>query len=94
MSIYQIIVKPIYTERGMLLKEKENRYVFRVNPSANKLAIKEAVQNLFKVDVEKVNTAMVRGKRRRMGAHEGLQPEWKKALVRIKKGQEIRPIEG
>ncbi|MFH1379186.1 MAG: 50S ribosomal protein L23 [bacterium] len=93
MDFYDIIIKPIYTERGTLLKEKENRYTFKVNPSANKTQIKEAVEKLFKVSVLRVNTARVLGKKRRMGSHEGYKSEWKKALVKIKKGQEIKPIE-
>lgn len=94
MDLYSIIVKPIYTERGTLMKEKENRYTFKVNPAASKIQIREAVEKLFNVKVMRVNTANVIGKKRRMGGHEGYKSAWKKAIVRLKKGEEIKPIEG
>ena len=94
MDMYKIIIKPVYTERGTLIKEKENRYVFKVEPKATKHEIKQAIENLFKVDVVKVNTALFPGKKRRLGMHEGIRPDWKKAIIKIKKGQEIKPIEG
>ena len=93
MDLHKVIIKPLYTERGTLLKEKENRYVFKVEPAANKVEIKRAVEQLFGVSVIRVNTAMFLGKKRRMGSHEGLRPEWKKAIVRLKKGQEIKPVD-
>lgn len=94
MDLYSIIIKPIYTERGTLMKEKENRYTFKVNPAATKIQIREAIEKLFSVKVMRVNTAMVVGKKRRMGAHEGYKSAWKKAIVKLKKGEEIKPIEG
>lgn len=93
MDLYKIILNPIYTERGTLLKERENRYVFKVATAANKPQVKEAIEKLFNVKVLKVNTALVLGKKRRMGQNEGLRPTWKKAIVKIKKGQEIKPID-
>jgi large subunit ribosomal protein L23 len=93
MDITKIIVEQINTERSTLMKEKENRYVFKVNPAATKLQIKQAVEELFKVKVLRVNTARYIGKIRRVGAHAGPKPAWKKAMVKLQKGQEIKPIE-
>jgi len=93
MDLYKIIERPLYTERGTLLKEKENRYVFKVASSATKPEIKQAVEKLFSVKVLRVHTANMPGKRRRLGMHEGVRPSWKKAIVRVKKGQEIKPID-
>ena len=93
MDLYKIVKRPLYTERSTMMKDKENRYVFKVAPEANKLEIKQAVEQLFKVKVDRVNTAVFQGKKRRMGAHEGIRPTWKKAMIRLKKGQEIKPID-
>lgn len=77
------------TERSALLREKNNEYVFEVEKSANKLMIKAAVENLFKVKVTDVRTLVMPGKTRRMGRNEGKTSTWKKAIVRIKKGESI-----
>jgi large subunit ribosomal protein L23 len=89
----KIMSGAVNTERSTMMKEKENRYVFRVIPSATKHQIKQAVEELFKVKVLRVNTAQYIGKIRRMGAHAGPKPAWKKAMVKLEKGQEIKPIE-
>lgn len=93
MDIYKIIERPLYTERATMMKEKENRYVFKVACSASKPEIRHAVEELFNVKVLNVRTAIFSGKRRRLGMHEGVRPSWKKAIVRLKKGQEIKPID-
>jgi len=93
MDIRQIIKKPVVTEKATMLREKENKYVFMVDKNANKTVIKEAVEKLFKVKVENVHTTIVPGKLRRMGAHSGFRADWKKAIVKVKKGQEIKIIE-
>ena len=93
MELRDIIIKPIVTEKSSLLKEKENKYVFKVAKKATKGQIKEAVQKLFKVEVLGVHTAIIPGKEKRMGAHAGMRTDWKKAIVAIKKGQEIKVIE-
>jgi large subunit ribosomal protein L23 len=85
-----ILKRPIVTERSTLLKEG-NRYVFEVDADASKGQVREAVQRVFRVEVLAVNTMNVRGKfRRRMGPRGGYRPDWKKAVVTIKKGQEIK----
>lgn len=88
-----VLRRPIVTERSTLLKE-QHKYVFEVNPAATKGQIREAVQSVFKVTVLAVNTMNVPGKsRRRFGPRPGFQPDWKKAVVTIKPGQEIKYAE-
>ena len=85
-----IIKKVMITEKGTVLSEKENKYLFRVDPSANKLEIKQAVEKYFKVSVSKVNTMRYMGKRRRQRtAHYGRTSDWKRAVVTLKEGNKI-----
>ena len=85
-----VLRRPLITERSTLLKE-QNKYVFEVDPRATKGQIREAVQKVFRVDVTAVNTLNALGKlRRRMSPRPGFQPDWKKAIVSVKKGQEIK----
>lgn len=72
----------------------DNKYTFEVDMRANKVQIKEAVEQIFKVEVEKVNTLKVKGKLRRMGRHEGYTSDWKKAIVTLKPGQSIEVFGG
>ena len=77
-----IIVRPIITENSM--EGIANRkYTFKVADFANKIEIKKAVEQLFGVKVEKVNTISVKGKKKRMGRHEGYTSDWKKAIVTL-----------
>ena len=90
-SFVSIIQKPLITERATSLKALANQYVFRVAPGASKRDIKLAIEELFKVDVLSVNTMHVRGKFRRQGGARGAyRSDWKKAIVALKAGQEIR----
>ena len=84
-----VLITPILSEKSMKLKDKENRYSFRVNPLANKFEIKNAVESLFKVKVEAVRTANMPGKMHRVGRSEGKRSDWKKAVVTVKAGQKI-----
>lgn len=77
------------TERSSLLRELNNEYVFEVDKAANKLMIKSAVEDLFKVKVIDVRTLVMPGKIRRMGRNQGKTSTWKKAIVRLKKGESI-----
>lgn len=92
MKEYFVLKRPIVTERSSGLKEKLNQYVFEVSFSASKNDIKEAIHKLFKVQVEKVRTAIFHGKMKRlsMGKPQGQRSDWKKAIVTVKKGQEIK----
>ncbi|ACL68880.1 50S ribosomal protein L23 [Halothermothrix orenii] len=89
-----IIIEPIVTEQSMDLIEENNTYTFKVAKDANKIEIKKAVEEIFNVDVIKVNTINVRGKKRRLGWHEGKRPDWKKAMVRLSEGDRIEIFEG
>ena len=88
-SAYQIIRKPIITEKGLGVKETEATLVFQVAAKATKTEIKEAVQSIFKVKVDSVRTAIFVGKERRRGKFTGFRPDWKKAYVRLKAGEKM-----
>ena len=90
-SAYQIIRKPVITEKGLGIKETQNTLVFQVAPKATKTEIKEAVQAIFKVKVASVRTANYPGKERRRGKFAGYRPDWKKAYVRLKTGEKMPP---
>ncbi len=85
---YQIVLKPIITEKGGLL-ERYGQYLFKVAKDANKVEIKKAVEKLYKVRVDRVNVISVPSKFRRVGEHEGKKPGFKKAIVTLKKGDKI-----
>ena len=78
----EVIIKPIVTERSSM-DLQEGKYTFKVNKKATKVEIAKAVQKLFGVKVLKVNTISVKGKEKRVGAHTGMTPDWKKAIVTI-----------
>lgn len=88
-SVYKIIRRPIITEKGLAVKENQHTVVFEVDANATKTQIKEAVQQIFKVKVDHVRTAIFHGKFRRRGRSEGHRPDWKKAYVRLKAGEKI-----
>jgi len=85
----QVIKTHISTERSTLLRELNNEYVFEVDKKANKFLIRQAIEDAFKVKVDTVRTLIMPGKVRRMGRNEGKTPTWKKAIVRLKKGESI-----
>lgn len=93
MDIKKIIIRPLITEKATLLKEKENKYLFQVDKRATKNQILKAVEELFKVKVLNVHTSISCGKFRRVGAHSGYRSDWKKAIVKVKDGQEIKMAE-
>ncbi len=86
---YQIIQKPIITEKSFDVKERARTLCFRVGCNATKAEIKQAVQAIFKIRVESVHTAVFRGKMRRRGQTFGYRPEWKKAYVKLKAGEKV-----
>ena len=81
-TAYDIVIKPIITEQSMEATE-EKKYVFQVAVDANKIEIKKAVEEIFGVKVEKVNTIRMDGKEKRMGVHIGRRANWKKAMVKL-----------
>ena len=87
---YDIIDTVRLTEKATLLAERENKYVFRVRPTANKVQIKHAIEKLFKKTVLAVNTCNYAGKKKReRTAAFGRKPHWKKAIVTLKAGDKI-----
>ncbi|HHY13591.1 MAG TPA: 50S ribosomal protein L23 [Thermoanaerobacterales bacterium] len=81
-SHYDIIKKAIITEKSMDLMA-DNKFTFEVDMKANKTEIKKAVESIFDVKVEKINTMIMKGKMKRLGKHEGRRPNWKKAIVTL-----------
>lgn len=93
-SPYQVVLKPLLTEKGTRLKEEGNQYLFHVAKTANKIEIKQAIEQLFKVTVLDVRTLHVRGKVKRLGRFQGRRPDWKKAVATLKEGDVIELYEG
>jgi large subunit ribosomal protein L23 len=89
-----VIKKPLFTEKGSMLKESENKVLVEVDTHANKLEIKRAIEEIFKVKVEKVATMKTEGKWKRYGKSLGKRPSRKKAIVTLKKGEKLDFIEG
>ena len=94
MTATDIVLGPVVTEKGTLVNELGNQVVFRVNPRANKVEIRQAIEALFKVKVTKVRTFRQLGKIRRVGRHMGRRPDWKKAYVTLAEGSRIDFFEG
>ncbi len=88
-TVYQIIRRPIITEKGLGVKETQHTVVFEVAAAATKTQIKEAVQKIFKVKVVAVRTANFQGKFRRRGRAEGYRRDWKKAYVKLAAGEKM-----
>ena len=90
-SPHSIIIRPLLTEKNLLAKEKQNTLAFEVSRDAGKIEIAKTVEVLFKTKVEEVRIINVMGKKKRMGRFEGMRRSWKKAYVKLKKGQ--KPVE-
>ena len=88
-SSYEIVKAMLRTEKGSAVLLPHNKYVFLVDMTANKIEIKKAVEEIYKVKVNDVNTLMIRGKKRRLRYKEGMTPDRKKAVVTLKEGQKI-----
>jgi len=86
---HEIIETASLTEKSTLMSEKQNKYVFRVNPRANKVQIKDAVQRLFQKKVVDVNTCNYAGKQKRVRGPLGRRANWKKAIVTLAEGEKI-----
>ena len=89
MNIYDVIVRPIVTEKAVGKKEAENTMCFQVSKDATKTEIKSAVQKIFKVKVADVHTVNNLGKLRRRGRFTGYRPDWKKAYVTLRAGEKM-----
>lgn len=89
MKQYDVIRRPLVTEKGVEKKDNERTLCFEVAPGANKTQVKAAVEKLFKVKVQEVRTASFEGKLRRRGRFAGYRSDWKKAYVKLKAGQKV-----
>lgn len=89
MNLYDVIVRPLVTEKKTIKKDEEQTLAFQVAPAATKTEIKHAVEKLFKVKVSEVRTANFEGKMRRRGRFAGYRSDWKKAYVRLKAGEKM-----
>ncbi len=92
-DLRRVLVRPLITEKGTALKEA-NKYLFEVHRSANKVEIRRAIEQAFKVTVVGVHTVAARGKRKRLGKFVGKTPDWKKAIATLKPGDTIEVLEG
>jgi len=94
MDFYQIVKKPLITEKGTKQKDQFNQIAFEVDRSANKILVKDAVESIFKVKVLSVSMMNVKGKERRLGRNVGKKADWKKAIVRLAPGENIEFFKG
>jgi large subunit ribosomal protein L23 len=94
MDFYQIIKKPMITEKGTKQKEQANQYIFEIDRAANKVMVRNAVEKIFKVKVLSVAVMNMRGKRVKSGKNIGKKSDWKKAIVRLAPGEKIEFFEG
>ena len=89
MNLYEVIRRPLVTEKGVMKKDTERTLCFEVSAEANKTQVKSAVEKLFKVKVDEVRTATFEGKLRRRGRFSGYRSDWKKAYVKLKAGEKV-----
>tara|TARA_B100000470_G_C19653566_1_gene329852 strand:+ start:143 stop:439 length:297 start_codon:yes stop_codon:yes gene_type:complete len=90
---YSVLLRPLVTEKSTTLAGR-NQYVFEVDLRANKAQVRESVELVFEVSVLRVNTMVVKGKKRRYGRNLTKRPDWKKAIVTLKPGDSIEIFEG
>jgi len=93
MNPRELILEPIITERATKLRE-QNKYLFSVRIDTNRVEVKKAVEEIFKVKVKNVNIQRVKGKVKRLGRFEGKRADWKKAIVTLKEDHRIELFEG
>ena len=89
----QVLIEPVLSEKANVLRE-QGKYVFRVDPRASKLQIKEAVRRLYNVHPVSCNVMVVGGKPKRLRSRPGYTSSWKKAIVRLAKDEKISIFEG
>lgn len=94
MNKYDVIKKPLFTEKGTYLKEKENKILVEVDRGANKIQIRDAVERIFDVKVSSVRIVNVRPKKKMQGRQEGTTSARKKAIITLRKGEKLDFIEG
>ena len=89
----EVLIKPVVSEKSYH-QITENRYTFKVHKDAHKTQVRQAVEELFEVKVERVNVIKVQAKPKRRGLHRGTRPGWKKAVVQLRAGDTIEIFEG
>lgn len=94
MRKFQVIKRPLVTEKGSRAQTLANQYFFEVDPRATKHDLRDAIENIFKVTVTGVRTMNNMGKLKRVGANSGRKPAWKKAVITLKEGDRIEFLEG
>ena len=94
LHVFQVLRRPLITEKNTILQDAQNKYAFEVDRRANKAQVKAAVERSFSVSVSDVNVIMVKGKRKRFGRRFTRRPSWKKAVVSLKAGDKIQIFEG
>lgn len=94
MNRFEIIKRPLDTEKLDKLRDTQNKFSFEVAVQSNKTEIKQAIEGLFKVKVVDIKTSIVKGKMRRVGKTSGMRSNWKKAIVTLKDGDAISLFEG
>lgn len=94
MNRFDIIKRPLDTEKLDRMRDRDNKFAFEIDLKANKTEVKQAIEQLFKVKVLDIKTSIVRGKFRRIGKSEGQKSNWKKAIVTLKEGDAISLFEG
>lgn len=88
-NIYDVVLRPVISEKADIQREEDNIYCFEVHKDANKFEVKRAIEQLFAVKVQQVRTMVVRGKMKRVRRTSGKQRNWKKAYVTLKEGDRI-----
>jgi len=91
---HQILLKPLLTEKSTALREAHSKVCFMVHPQANKIEVKKAVEEVLKLKVDNVHILNVSGKIKRTGRFTGKKPDWKKAVITLKKGEKLDIFEG
>jgi large subunit ribosomal protein L23 len=89
----EVLLAPVVSEKSYSLIA-DRKYSFRVHPKAHKTQVRQAVEELFNVHVERVNVSQVKPKPKRRGLHRGTKPGWKKAVVQVREGETIEIFEG
>ncbi|HEY6084365.1 MAG TPA: 50S ribosomal protein L23 [Nitrospira sp.] len=93
MELHRVLIQPLLTEKVTAMRENTNTVGFLVHPDANRVQIKQAVETLLKVKVERVNVLNVQGKIKRLGRFSGKRSDWKKAFVKLKQGEKLELYE-
>ena len=94
MHVFEVLRRPLITEKSTIMQDGQNKYAFEVDSRANKVQVKTAVEESFSVKVTEVNMLTVKGKRKRFGRRLVQKPSWKKAVVSLRAGDKIQLFEG